>query len=38
MEKIKRNILSLFKESEFEKAMFKAMYNDKQSIPKEKHI
>jgi hypothetical protein len=38
MDKIKRSIKSLLKSSEFEKAIFKSIYNDKSYYPKEKHI
>ena len=38
MDKIKRNIKSLFKGSEFEKSIFKAIYDDNTCYPKEKHI
>ncbi len=37
-DKLKRNIKSLFKSTDFEKAVFKAIYNDKSFYPKEKHI
>lgn len=38
MEKISRNIKSLFKGEEFERTVYKAFYDDQLAFPKEKHM